>query len=164
MSAKQRKIFWPLLVISCVTVIALAVGSARSSRSAESVAKVVRSPQASGTSVDAIKLGVTAMSSTTPQGTPLLGPAQMVRFTLYDAGIFPREARVSAGQVVIYIEDVSGNSAGLVVQNESSLTLGQVVRSQGQWRGSSRIALLPGRYEVFDASRPANRARLIVEP
>jgi len=144
MSAKQKKVILPVLIVVGLSLGAFAFASGR---------KAARRNAESGA------------------GNPLqmrsvaLGPAQMVRFTLYDAGIFPREARVSAGQVVIYLEDVSGNSAGLVViESTSRLTLGQVIRSQGQGRGSSRLAMVPGSYEVFDASRPGNRARLIVEP
>ena len=92
------------------------------------------------------------------------GPAQLVRFTVYDAGIFPKEVRVSAGSVVLRLEDMSGASAGLLVTGESLQTMGQVVRRPHHWRENARISLSPGRYTVFDPSRPANRARLIVEP
>src|SRR2546430_12780747 len=44
------------------------------------------------------------------------GPVQVVRFTLYDAGIYPRQARVEKGLVAITIEDFSGGTSGLVVQ------------------------------------------------
>jgi len=92
------------------------------------------------------------------------GPVQIVRFTLYDVGIFPREARASAGIVAIQMQDLSGDSAGLVVQSEASQILGQVVRAQGQWRAKTRLTLSPGRYQVYDASRPRNKATLIIEP
>lgn len=93
-----------------------------------------------------------------------LGPAQMVHFTVYDAGIFPREVRVSAGLVALHIEDMSGGSAGLVVANESLQAVAQVVRRPERWRDNARVSLVPGRYTVYDASRPANQATLIVEP
>jgi len=92
------------------------------------------------------------------------GPAQMVHFTIYDAGIFPREERVSAGVVALHLEDMSGGSAGLVVASESLVTLAQVVRRPGRWRDNAQVSLVPGRYTVYDATRPMNRATLIVEP
>jgi hypothetical protein len=92
------------------------------------------------------------------------GPAQIVRFTIYDAGIFPRDARVSAGSVALHIEDRSGNSVGLVVANGDLQTVAQVVRSPRRLRGNGRFALGPGRYTVYDGSRPLNRATLIIEP
>ena len=92
------------------------------------------------------------------------GPAQMVHFTVYDAGIFPREVRVSAGLVALHIEDMSGGSAGLVVANGSLQAVVQVVRRPQRWRDNARVSLVPGRYTVYDASRPMNRATLIVEP
>jgi hypothetical protein len=95
---------------------------------------------------------------------PAPGPAQMVRFTVYDAGIFPREAHAGPGLVALYFEDMSGDSAGLVVASESLQTVAQVVRSPGRWRGKVRVSLLAGRYTVYDASRPTNRATLIIEP
>ena len=93
-----------------------------------------------------------------------LGPAQMVHFTIYDAGIFPREARVSAGAVALHLEDMSGGSTGLIVASESLQTVAQAVRRPQRWRDNARISLAPGRYTVYDASRPMNRATLIVEP
>jgi hypothetical protein len=92
------------------------------------------------------------------------GLAQVVRFTVYDAGIFPAEARVSPGLVALHIEDMSGNSTGLLVQTPAGVLLGQVLRGEHQWRGSSRILLTSGRYQVIDASRRSSRATLIVEP
>lgn len=100
-----------------------------------------------------------------PQVLPTVrGPAQMVHFTVYDAGIFPREVRVRAGAVALHIEDMSGGSAGLVVANEALQTVAQVVRRPQRWRDNARVSLVPGRYTVYDASRPMNRATLIVEP
>jgi hypothetical protein len=107
-----------------------------------------------------------ALVATSPQQlSPVeLGPAQMVHFTIYDAGLFPREARVSAGAVALHLEDMSSGSAGLVVANESLQTVAQVVRRPQRWRDNARVSLVPGRYTVYDLSRPANRAILIVEP
>jgi hypothetical protein len=105
-------------------------------------------------------------AATSQQGllTTARGPAEMVHFTIYDAGIFPREERVSAGVVALHLEDMSGGSAGLVVASESLVTLAQVVRRPGRWRDDAQVSLVPGRYTVYDASRPRNRATLIVEP
>ena len=91
------------------------------------------------------------------------GSVQIVRFTVYDAGIFPREARVSADRVAIQFEDLTGDSGGLFIRNERSEMVGQVVRSPNRWRGSTRVTLAPGRYQVYDSSRPANQATLIVQ-
>jgi hypothetical protein len=92
------------------------------------------------------------------------GQAQIVHFTLYDVGIFPSEARANPGLVAIYIDDLSGDTQGLVIERESGQRLGQVTRPQNRSRGRARIALGRGVYRVYDAGRPANRARLIVEP
>jgi hypothetical protein len=105
-------------------------------------------------------------AATSQQGllTTARGPAEMVHFTIYDAGIFPREERVSPGVVALHLEDMSGGSAGLVVASESLVTLAQIVRRPGRWRDNAQVSLVPGRYTVYDASRPRNRATLIVEP
>lgn len=92
------------------------------------------------------------------------GQAQIVHFTIYEEGIFPREERANPGLVAIYINDLSGGTQGLVVENESRQRVGQVRRIQGRDRGHSRIALGRGRYQVYDISRPQYRATLIVEP
>lgn len=90
---------------------------------------------------------------------------QVVRFDLYDAGILPREARVAPGRVVIAITDFTGGTGGLVVQRELSRTdVGQVRRTGERWRGRQELILGAGTYDVFDASRPENRATLIVAP
>ena len=74
------------------------------------------------------------------------------------------EERASPGLVAIYINDLSGGSQGLVVENESGQRVGRVDRMQGRDRGRSRIALGRGRYQVYDVGRPKYRATLIVEP
>jgi hypothetical protein len=165
MSKKQKRILWPVLMVIAIGVSGLVFANTRSGRSALPSAGINGSlqPKADRTSAREADI-VKEVSSAVPQGAAPRGPVQVVRFTLYDAGIFPREARVSAGQVGINIEDVTGNSVGLVVQNESRQAVGQIVRRLRQWRGGGRIALGPGRYQVFDASRPRNRATLIVEP
>jgi hypothetical protein len=91
-------------------------------------------------------------------------PVQVLRFTLYDAGIYPRETVAGKGLVAISIEDLSGGSDGLVLEREAGGTVVQVKRTGKHWRGRGEIKLTPGRYRVYDASRPANRASLIIEP
>ena len=95
------------------------------------------------------------------------GPVEVVRFTLYDVGIYPHEAHVGKGLVAITIEDLSGGSSGLVVERQqpgqARVTLGSVQRGQ-HWRARNDLRLDPGKYEVYMADRPDNRAVLIVEP
>jgi hypothetical protein len=93
--------------------------------------------------------------------------AQTVRFTVYDVGILPRQAKARAGNVALAIEDLSGASAELVVAkmiNGNGVAAGRVGRSPGSWRGRTVIRLVPGTYEVFDSNRPNNRAELVVTP
>jgi hypothetical protein len=162
MPRKTKRILW-----STLTILAIAAGAfvfaTTPRRHATQTTEVNLRLNTAG-SKDFSASVVKALNSAIPQGVLPFGPAQVVRFTVYSEGIFPREARVSPGVSVICIEDMSENSAGLVLQNELRLTLGQVVRGPGQWRGQSRITLVAGRYQVFDASRPAHRAALVVEP
>ncbi len=95
------------------------------------------------------------------------GPVQVVRFTLYDAGIYPRQIRVQKGLVAITIEDLSGGTSGLVVQRvngNNRQSIGTVSRIEKSSRGREEIQLEPGNYELFMADRPNNKAQLIVEP
>jgi hypothetical protein len=108
-----------------------------------------------------------AVASNPQQLIPTHGPVQVVRFTLYDAGIYPREVRARAGLIAVAIEDLSGGTQGLAltrVVNGQPLPVGLVERFANHWRGRSEIRLNAGRYEVFDSSRPSNRATLVVEP
>jgi hypothetical protein len=97
-------------------------------------------------------------------------PARFVKFNLFDLGIYPRELHVPKGLLSINIEDYSGGSTGLVVTRETDPTpqqVGSVVRGTGGgtgWRGQSEMKLDEGRYIVFMADRPDNRALLVVEP
>ena len=95
------------------------------------------------------------------------GPVQVVRFTLYDAGIYPSEAHAQPGLVAVSIEDLSGASSGLVIERREgkvSTLLGRVERLQDRLRARGEILMTLGHYDVYDASRPDNRAVLIVEP
>jgi hypothetical protein len=96
--------------------------------------------------------------------TTLRGPAQIARFTVYDAGIFPREAQVRSGPVVIRAEDLSGEATTLLIRSEARQLLGQVVRGESQSRGSTRLTLTPGTYQICDAGKPTRCATLLVEP
>ena len=97
-------------------------------------------------------------------------PARFVKFNLFDLGIYPRELHVHKGLLSINIEDYSGGSSGLVVTRETDSApqqIGSVVRGTGGdagWRGQSEMKLDEGRYIVFMADRPENRALLVVEP
>ena len=91
------------------------------------------------------------------------GPTQVVRFTVYDAGIFPTEARVKPGSVVIRAEDLTGTAETLLVRTENHRVVGQIVRGESQWRGSARLTLDTGVYQVCDAGRFTKCATLNVE-
>lgn len=94
------------------------------------------------------------------------GPAQTVRFTLYDVTIQPREARVQKGRVILFLEDMTGASTGLVIEREvggSRALAGRVERAD-RTRGKGELRLGPGTYRVYDSSRPESQATLIVEP
>ena len=108
---------------------------------------------------------ITASNSTS--ASPPAAVAQTVRYTVYDVGIFPRQAKARAGEVALAIEDLSGANAELVVaktNNGAAAAAGRVRRSSGAWRGRTVIHLQPGTYEVFDSDRPNNRAELVVTP
>ena len=91
------------------------------------------------------------------------GPAQVVRFTVYDAGIFPREARARPGSVVIRAEDLSGHVTGLLVQTANRQVIGQVIRGESQSRGSARFNLAAGVYQVCEIGQLTKCATLTVE-
>lgn len=95
------------------------------------------------------------------------GPVQVVQFAVYDVGIYPYEARVSKGLIAITFEDMSGGASDLVVERETGAALesiGRVLRTDRNARGRNDLRLEPGRYQLFVASHPENRATLIVEP
>ena len=95
------------------------------------------------------------------------GRVQVVRFTLYDAGIFPQEARANPGPVTLAIEDLTGSSAGVFIERIEPGTRaasGTMSKPANQLRARSEFSLGVGCYEVVDAAHPDNRAVLIVEP
>lgn len=91
----------------------------------------------------------------------------VIVFTLYDEGIEPAVLHTTKGLVAVSIEDHSGGTAGLVVEREignSTVGIGRIDRDQNHWRGRAELRLEPGRYRVFDSSRPANDAEIVVDP
>jgi hypothetical protein len=98
---------------------------------------------------------------------PIRGPVQVVRFALYDIGIYPQEARAKPGMITIAIDDLSGNSSGLSIERveaASRVPAGVVSKTTNGLRSRTELFLPEGRYEVSDVTRPDNRALLIVEP
>ena len=91
------------------------------------------------------------------------GPAQVVRFTVYDAGIFPHDARVRPGSVVIRAEDLSGTANAFIVRNADHQVIGQIIRGESQSRGSARFNLTTGVYQICDAGQLTKCATLNVE-
>jgi hypothetical protein len=92
---------------------------------------------------------------------------QIVRFTLYDSGIYPHEARANPGRLTIALEDLTGSGSGLVVERVEGFTrvpAGAVNKAANRLRSRGELNLPAGRYEVIDAMRPENRAVLIIEP
>lgn len=111
--------------------------------------------------------GLSATRGITAERSPVTGRVQTVRFTLYDLGIYPREASVRKGRVIVMIEDRTSGTSDLVVERQTGsarVGVGNVVRSDDKPRGRKEFWLEPGRYEVYDAGRPANRALLVVDP
>src|SRR5258706_3179129 len=152
MSRKRKRILWP-----AITLIGLALGAGAF------VTKRSKTMAATKAGIDtAAKKPSLAIGANVPHG-----PVQVVRFTLYDAGICPRQARVEKGLVAITIEDLSGGTSGLVVQRvsgNSRQSVGTVQRIQNHWRGRQELQLEPGNYELFMADRPNNKAQLTVAP
>lgn len=100
-----------------------------------------------------------------PAGTE--EPPRVVRFNLYDLGIYPREVHVDKGRIAVTIEDYSGGTPGLAIESEGDPVpqqVGRVDRSSADWRVTTVLKLGPGRYQVYMLDRPANRALLVVEP
>ena len=115
----------------------------------------------------AIKLKPAAPVALASQSPIPRGPVQNIRFTLYDAGIFPQQQHARPGNVSINLEDRTHQSTGLVVQRETggmAEQIGQVSPVPDHARGNAQFALGVGHYTVFDASQPNNRAELVVEP
>jgi hypothetical protein len=92
---------------------------------------------------------------------------QVVRFTLYDTGIYPHEARANPGSVTISIEDLTGSSDGVLIQRVDTngrMPVGAVNKAARLLRVRKELQLPRGTYEVVDSTRQENRALLIVAP
>ena len=166
MSTRQKRIFWPGLVAIICVLSALAFAAARTGSSARSAHSRTDAGPPNGTPIRRTG-AVEAGDSLTPQGAIQPGPVQNVRFTLYDAGIYPRQLHAKSGNVAIWIEDRTGNSLGLVVERQNgsvAVLVGQVRCVLNRMRGHAQFRLEAGRYGVLDATRPNNRAELVVEP
>lgn len=75
--------------------------------------------------------------------------------------------RVNQGFINLAVEDETGGSEGLVVDRvvESERERITTVRSlTNARRGRELLRFTPGRYIVYDASKPDNKANMIVEP
>jgi hypothetical protein len=119
--------------------------------------------------VAVVKLGhgPSSVSTESSPPVPTRGPVQVVHFALYDIGIYPQEARAKPGMVMVAIEDMSGNSSGLIIERveaDSYALAGLVSKATNRMRSRNELFLPEGRYEVADATRPENRALLIIEP
>lgn len=94
------------------------------------------------------------------------GPVRMVRFVLMDGGLYPREMRVNQGFINLAVEDETGGSEGLVVdqvvesERERITTVRRITNAR---RGRELLRFTPGRYIVYDASKPDNKANMFVE-
>jgi hypothetical protein len=95
------------------------------------------------------------------------GRVQIVRFTFYDAGIYPQEARANPGPITLAIEDLTGSSSAVLIERIEpgvGATMGTMNKPSNQLRSRAEFSLGVGRYQVVDPARPDNRAVLIVEP
>jgi len=92
---------------------------------------------------------------------------QMVRLTLYDSSIYPSEVRANSGRITLAVEDLTGSSSGLVIQQLDAAAPGPIAvlsKATNRLRSRNELVLAEGRYELVDPGWPGNRALLIVEP
>jgi hypothetical protein len=109
----------------------------------------------------------TEVSAVVVQGATERGPVRMIRFVLLDTGVYPREMRINQGLINLAVEDETGISEGLVVErvvNTARERITTIRRMPNVRRGRELLRLTPGQYVVYDASKPNNKAVLIVEP
>ena len=110
--------------------------------------------------------GTLTNSETSPASTTR-GPIQNIRFTVYDAGIYPRQLRAKPGVIAIVVEDRTRRRPGLVITRETvggSLSVGGISIPLSQSRARTEFRFGAGRYRMSDTTNPANQAELIVEP
>ena len=80
---------------------------------------------------------------------------------------FRKVTQSQKGNVAVTIEDLSGGDSQLVIERDNGQGrehIGQVGHNNHQPRGRSVLTMTPGRYDVYMADRPENRAVLVVEP
>jgi hypothetical protein len=169
MSRTKKQVSWPFLTLLVLAVTSFLLVRARSQvTSPLSVPSDQQNePPGSTTPADVVAGEPSKTGSVQPDqiGTKERGPVQMVRFTLFEDGIYPREMRVRQGLVNLTIEDKTSGSSSLIVERDVvNQRIGQVRRSEDHKRGRETLRLTPGRYIVSDDSRPGNRATLLVEP
>ena len=101
------------------------------------------------------------------QGESERGPVRMIRFVLLDNGLYPRTMRVGQGLINLAVQDETGISEGLVVErvvDSGRERITTIRRMSNLRRGRELLRLTPGQYVVYDASKPNNKADLIVQP
>jgi len=95
------------------------------------------------------------------------GPVRAVRFTLFEAGIRPAEMRIRAGWVNLLVEDRTNGTSDVALQQvlaNERVAVGRIVKNAIRPRGRNAFRLGPGKYQLYDTSRPDNTAVLLVEP
>ena len=166
MSKRQKRVFWPPAILFALALSAYGLASAARIR-------VLRTIEIKDESTNTGKVRPTYGSPITPTSGSSLqtvsprGPIQNVRFTFYKAGIYPRELHAKPGNVIIGVENRTGNSLGLVIQRQTdnlTVVVGQVPLGLNNLRSRAQFSLVSGRYVVFDGSRPNNRSDLLIEP
>jgi hypothetical protein len=109
---------------------------------------------------------VVAPAALTQSGLSESEAPQVVRFAVYDVGIYPYEAHASKGLIGVSFEDLSGGSSDVVVARETGATpetVSLIQHADHNPRGRNDLKLEPGRYRVYVADHPENRATLIVD-
>lgn len=165
MSNKQKSIWWVLLALVGLASVLLArthrvtvppLSTAKSS-------SVSPNPTNPG-DASSTNRKLTAYPSAKPEPKER-GRVQMIRFTVFEQGLFPREIRVRAGLINLAIEDKTISSLGLVIERDAGRQrVGEVKHSKDSEHGKEVLRLTPGTYTVYDAGQRANSAKLVVEP
>lgn len=163
--SRLKSIFWkPKLQMTLALILGLIV----SCSAAALVSRARNRPMRQPSERAATSKSAPASLARIGQGLPTQrGPVQVVRFALYDVGIYPREAHVGKGLVALSFEDLSGGSSDLVIERETGaapVSVGRVGRAGNDARGRDDLRLEPGKYRVYAGDHPDNQATLIVEP
>ena len=96
-----------------------------------------------------------------------LGRVQMIKFLLFEEGIYPRNMTIHDGLINLTVEDKTHRSQGLAVEriNENAMASVGRVETVGEYgRGRELLRFVPGTYRVSDMSNPQNNSILVVEP